>query len=146
MKVHDGAESQESRWRAILAKIEADGPVLMDQGSVIVKKARGRDISVLRYRIKCAGKIVHRSIYLGADQGGQLRRRVREVLESYRAQGRWLRQLPAYARLAAKISAFGRRHVACAVGHKAPAELGVFQAVFEPERSNDDHKSRACVT
>jgi hypothetical protein len=109
MKPSNDARRIEARWRAITAKVEADAPCLLRQGALIGKRARGRLVWVLRYRARHGGKHVHRSIYLGADERGLLRERVCELLESYRRQGRWLRQLPALARLAAKLSALGRR-------------------------------------
>ena len=109
MRPSDDARRPEARWRTIVTKVESDGPCLLGQGSVTAKKARGRTVWVLRYRVRGEGKAVHRSIYLGADEGGRLRRRVHELLEGYRRQGRWLRQLPALVRLAARLSALGRR-------------------------------------
>jgi hypothetical protein len=110
MKRHDDAERTEARWRTIVARAEADGLCLLGQGAVTAKRARGRIVWVLRYRVGLGAKTVHKSIYLGADEGGRLRQRVRELLERYRHQGRWLKQLPALVRLAAKLSALGRQH------------------------------------
>ena len=108
MRPSDDARRPEARWRTIVAKVESDGPCLLGQGAVTAKKARGRVVWVVRYRLRGEGKAVHRSVYLGADEGGQLRQRVRELLEGYRRQGQWLRQLPALVRLAARLSAIGR--------------------------------------
>src|SRR5262249_17232585 len=109
MRPSDDARRPETRWRKVLTVVETDGPCLLGQGAMLAKRARGRVVWVLRYRVRGEGKAVHRSIYLGADEGGRLRERVRELLEGYRRQGQWLRQLPALVRLAARLSALGRR-------------------------------------
>ena len=103
------AARREAHWRKVVARVEADGPCLLGQGSVTAKRAQSRTVWVLRYRLRLEARIIHRSIYLGTDESGQLRQRVRELLEGYRRQGRWLRQLPALVRLAARLSALGRR-------------------------------------
>jgi len=108
MRPSDDAR-QEARWRKIVAQVEADGRYLMGQGAVVAKRARGRIVWALRFRAWDEGRAIHGSLYLGADAQGKLRQRAHELLECYRQQGRWLRQLPALARLAAKLSAVGRR-------------------------------------
>jgi hypothetical protein len=104
-----GDARQEARWREIVAQVEADGPCLLRQGALIGKRARGRIVWALRYRARHEGRPIHRSLYLGTDERGLLRERVCGLLDLYRQQGRWLRQLPALVRLAAKLGALGRR-------------------------------------
>src|SRR5262245_55788964 len=73
VKPSGDAARQEARWRKVVATVESDGPCLLGQGSVTAKKARGRVVWVLRYRVRLEARTIHRSIYLGADEGGQLR-------------------------------------------------------------------------
>lgn len=109
MKSNDDNFCLETRWQQILEKISTDGPSLLRSSSVVTKQARGRRVWVLRFRARLGGKVRHRCIYLGADDNGELRRRVRAWLEARRQQGQWLRQLSGFAQLAARLNRLGRQ-------------------------------------
>lgn len=100
---------REDRLQQIEMQIEADAPYLRSQGCIITKRARGRRIWVLRYRVHREGKLVHRSIYLGGDEHIELRQRAEELLAWHRHAGLWMEQLPTLVGLSSSFSVLGKR-------------------------------------
>ena len=78
-------------------ELEAAAPCLAWQGSLVRTTLDDRPRWVVRYKAFHAGRMVHRSIYIGADTEAadqiELRRRVRASLSALRSQGIWLRHL-----------------------------------------------------
>ena len=51
-----------------------------------------------------AGRVVHRSIYLGSDDAPELLQRVRQLLQHFRTLADGLEEIPSFARLGAKAA------------------------------------------
>ena len=101
---------EEARWREVAARLEADGPWLIGQGCVVAKRVGGgRTAWVVRYRVGERGESVHRTVYLGGDERGVLRRRARALLARFRRSGQELAQLPTLVRLAGRLNAVLKR-------------------------------------
>jgi hypothetical protein len=63
----------------------------------------------VRFVIRDAGRRVHRAVYIGGDDQPELLESARRLLELYRAQGRWGKEVAAFARFAAAFSGLTRR-------------------------------------
>ena len=99
----------ERRWAAIRSKLEAHAGDLATQGVLVARVASGRRVWKVRLVVRVGGRRVHRAIYVGGDDQPELLERARQLLELYRAQGRWGEEVAAFARFAASVSGLARR-------------------------------------
>ena len=91
---HDDAEQQ---WAVILAKLELHAKELAKQGSLASRRAGRRLVWAVRFVDRTGPTAIQRTVYVGDEP--VLISRVRELLASWRAEGR----------LAAEAEAFGRQ-------------------------------------
>ena len=104
------AEALERRWHALQAKLERHAPHLVRQGVLVPKRlAGGGRVWAVRFVAREGGRPVHRSLYVGSDRQVELRRRVRRLLDGFRARARWPGEVAGYARLAGQLHAALKR-------------------------------------
>jgi hypothetical protein len=102
-------KTDESRWPALCAKLQAHSATLAKQGTVTSRIAGGRRVFSVRFVDRQhGGKAVQRCIYVGGDQ--ELVRLTRELLESFKMERRLMRKVARYAEFASMLS--GSLHAA----------------------------------
>ncbi len=75
----------ERRWEAVRAKLLANYDRLAERGSMASStSASGRRVWAVRFVDTQGGRPVHRNIYVGGDDQGELLRRTRDWLERCR--------------------------------------------------------------
>jgi len=97
----------EARWKAIRDRILANAGFLGRQGALNSKVARGRTVYRVRFRVPGRGRRTQRNIYVGDDP--RLVARTQELLREIRDARAWPRQVAAYARLVAGLTAALKR-------------------------------------
>lgn len=92
---------QITRWRALEAKIRSCAELLVHQGTVASRLARGRRVWSLRfYEMTSSGK-VQRAIYLGGDDF--LLQRTQELLNEFREDQRKQAEVEVFRQLSGKL-------------------------------------------
>ena len=87
----------ESRWRHLREKIMQYAELLVDQGTVASRLARGKRVESLRFYQQCGSRRIQRAIYLGADQ--RLVQRTQDLLEEIRRDRACEREVELLSRL-----------------------------------------------
>jgi hypothetical protein len=101
--------SLEERWAALQEKFAANAPWLVRQGALVQKTTGSCRFWVVRFYVRDNGRTVQRSVYVGLDHETELRRRVEELLQRYRAPRHWPKEVASFARFAASAhAALGR--------------------------------------
>jgi hypothetical protein len=101
------------RWAAVREQMEAAAEVLARRGSIASRLTAG-GLRVYALRYSALGEKRQRAIYLGRD--GELVRRARALLVSYREQERWVKEVEAAARFTAASGTLLRRLLAARRG------------------------------
>jgi hypothetical protein len=97
------------RWQRIQDKMKANEHILARHGTLATKVSRGRTAWCVRFCVaQEGGKVVRRSIYIGADP--ELVGRVRLLLETFREETVLAKETAGLVKLAIGINAvLGRR-------------------------------------
>lgn len=94
--------STSSKWDAVRRRLQANAGYLYDQGAVVAKTVGGKRVWAVRFRVRTASRVVHRSIVLGP--GDDIHDLAVAWLRRLREPKAWAREVSAAALLAQDLT------------------------------------------